>query len=446
MAAVVGLVVTASIVVVPSPRLAYQSAGAHLVLETAVTLVAALVALLSYGRYRRGAAVRDLLLVYAMSLLAVGAMVFAVVPELVGDERGARASAWVALVVRLAGSVLFLSAAVIHPSVRHRLSRPRLELSGVPLLIGAIGGVVVLIADRLPDVVQVSVAAESHGGAALSGHPVALVAQVVNCLCFAGASLAFTRQSARDGDEMLGWFGAASALAAWARLGYLVYPSLYTDWVYAGDLLRLGFYVLLVVGAVREIRTYWQAQATVAVHSERRRLARDLHDGVVQELGYIRSQAARSTGGDEVGRIGAAAERALDEARRAISALASDGAQGLSEALRAAVTDVSDRYDRPVQLDLDEDLDVEPELREALVRIAREAVANAVRHAGEAEVRVSLRLGALVVKDDGCGFDPSKGRPGGFGLTSMRERAASVGAVVRLTSVVGKGTTVEVVW
>jgi len=74
-----GLLVTVAVLGVPSLRFAYRSVGGHLVLETAVTLVAALVALLLYGRYRRRPSLSTLLLVHAMSLLALSALLFVTV-------------------------------------------------------------------------------------------------------------------------------------------------------------------------------------------------------------------------------------------------------------------------------------------------------------------------------------------------------------------------------
>jgi signal transduction histidine kinase len=260
------------------------------------------------------------------------------------------------------------------------------------------------------------------------------------------AAVVFTRRSAVEGDELLGWVGAASAVAVWSRVCYLLFPSLYTDWLYAGDLLRLTMYVLLLVGAVREIRDYWEAQAVVAVDVERRRLARDLHDGVVQELGYIRSESMRPSDDGAMARISASAARALDETRRAMAAMTAPPDEALATALRRTASEVGDRYDVSVRLDLDESATVPPESREHLVRIAREAVANAARHAGSPAITLALRTGCLEVADSGVGFDPSQGREGGFGLTSMRERAAAIGAVVLVESEPERGTKVRVTW
>jgi signal transduction histidine kinase len=83
------------------------------------------------------------------------------------------------------------------------------------------------------------------------------------------------------------------------------------------------------------------------------------------------------------------------------------------------------------------------------VRIAREAVLNAVKHSGARTLKVSLgstrdRL-ELSINDDGTGFDERATAPNGhFGLIGMKERAAQIGADFRITSRPGAGTTVSV--
>jgi signal transduction histidine kinase len=87
-----------------------------------------------------------------------------------------------------------------------------------------------------------------------------------------------------------------------------------------------------------------------------------------------------------------------------------------------------------------------PERTDALVGIAREALTNAARHSGSRQVSLSLcRAGGRVlmrVRDSGRGFDPASPR-GGFGVTSMRHRARSVGGDVRISSRPGAGSEVE---
>lgn len=442
-AAFVGLVVTAAVLLVPDLRFAYRSEGAHLVLETTVTLAAGLAALLVYGRYRRSGAVSELLLVYALSLLSLTALLLVTLPVLLGEDLGRTASSWAAVVVRLVGGLLLAAAALARPDRTYRPAHPLRDAAVVAVGLVAVSSVVLMLASGLPDAVRVTVSPEASGRPSFDGHPVVLLAQVVNLACYSLAAVVLTSRAAQRGDELLGWFGAACALGAWARVDYLLFPSLYTSWVYVGDLLRLGFYLLLIVGAVREIGAYWEAQAAMAVQGERRRLARDLHDGVVQELGWIRTTLVKRSPSDPVA---AAADRALAESRRAVTALATDTSETLADALRAAVDEVGDRYDVPVRTSLDDAVSVTSRHREELVRVAREAVTNAARHSGATVIHVTLEPGRITVRDDGCGFDASARRPDRFGLTSMRERAEALGGALRVVAAQGKGTCVEVTW
>jgi signal transduction histidine kinase len=140
-------------------------------------------------------------------------------------------------------------------------------------------------------------------------------------------------------------------------------------------------------------------------------------------------------------------ERARVESRRVISAAAAPSSQALEVALAEAVTEVAERYHVKLDLDLTSDIRLPAQRREAFVRIACEAVTNAARHSGAD--RVDLRLERdgsalrLWVSDEGHGFDTAD-PGGGFGLTSMRERAHSVGAELVVSSVPGHGSRVEV--
>ena len=98
---------------------------------------------------------------------------------------------------------------------------------------------------------------------------------------------------------------------------------------------------------------------------------------------------------------------------------------------------------------VDPDVDVSPEQGEALVRIAAEAVRNAVRHGGARQIDLALTAEPLClsITDDGEGFATGQqdvGRTGGFGLISMRERARTIGmGELVISSVPGEGTTIR---
>src|SRR5690606_34495848 len=122
-------------------------------------------------------------------------------------------------------------------------------------------------------------------------------------------------------DELARWLGPAFALGAFARVNYAINPTIYTDWLYAGDVLRTAFHAVLLVGALREVGQYWSRLAAHAVLEDRRRLAREIHDGVLQELTFIRSVVHDLPEGPATAReISDAATRAMDEARSAVHA------------------------------------------------------------------------------------------------------------------------------
>jgi signal transduction histidine kinase len=187
-----------------------------------------------------------------------------------------------------------------------------------------------------------------------------------------------------------------------------------------------------------------------AALDERRRVARELHDGLAQELAYLAVESKRVG----AARLEDAARRALDEARAAVNALTLGGDEPFPAALASAAEDVTERSGARLEVDLPaEPVDLPLEARQALVRVVREAVANATRHGHAETVRLTVeqvgRPAQLRVRvaDDGAGFDVSGALAArrGFGLQSIRERVEGLGGSVRITSAAGAGTQVEVV-
>jgi signal transduction histidine kinase len=98
----------------------------------------------------------------------------------------------------------------------------------------------------------------------------------------------------------------------------------------------------------------------------------------------------------------------------------------------------------------DEAIELPAPVEEALYHITLEALNNALRHARATSVRVTLsqRDGPVILEimDDGCGFDPESVDQAGMGLTTMRQRAESIGGRLTVTSKPGAGTRVRVNW
>lgn len=446
---------TVLVTVLPFLRFAYEAPALHSVLETANGVIALLVGYLVYGRYRLRGTARDLLLALALAVLAVANAVLTAVPAALAVESGPSTSGWASIAVRLLGTLLVGASACVAPD-RVVSGRTARRLLGGVLAVAALAmAVPLLLDDRLPLPLDPAERVGDGSGPLLAGHPLVLAAQVVGLVVYAFACVVFTRQAtgAGRGDELLRHLGAGCALAAGARVNYLLFPSLYSDFVYTGDVLRFAFYALLLRGATREIRTYWESLSYTAVLEDRRRLARDLHDGLTQELTYIWSQSRLLPAGDPVAdRINGAAARALDEARTAIAALTRTTTGSFAEVLRQSVDGLSGRYGAAGDVTVDGRVEPTPEQADAVLRIVAEAFRNATRHGAAGRVSVEVTAPPLVVliRDDGTGF--SRSAPvtspagGGFGLTSMRERAEGLGATFDLRSQVGAGTTVEVRW
>ena len=447
-AAVVGLVATMAILTTPFLLFGYRNPSLHLALDSVDACIAVLLAYLLYGRFTRSRRLQDALLAEGLGLLALASVAAGLVGALHGLQPYTL-EAWVPLSLRLLGALLIGAAGLAGDREVTGLTRSRAVL-GPLALAGVVVGALIAFHASLPVAVAETVPA-SAARPVVTGHPLLVAAQAVGALSFVVAAAAFSAQAARRDDVLLRWVGPACVLGAFSRLHYVLFPSIYSGWIYTGDLLRTASYLLLLVGAAREIGTYWRSQARLAVLDDRRRLARELHDGVVQELSYIRSEAHLITTEDGVRRrIVDSVDRATDEARAAIDTLGSDGDHPLGLLLHGAARQVAERYGGQVIVDLDVSIDATPEQGHDLVRITREAVSNAIRHGRARNIGIGLlrdhRGRRLVVHDDGRGFDPDASESIGYGMTSMRERAENLPGTLQVSSAPGRGTTVVVQW
>lgn len=202
----------------------------------------------------------------------------------------------------------------------------------------------------------------------------------------------------------------------------------------------------------------WAASQEKIALEERQRLARELHDSVSQAL-YGIALGARTAheflaqGDSEqarhpIGYILQLAHAGLTEMRALIFELRPEflAEEGLVAALGKPVDALSSRHNLPIATHLGPEPAATIPVKQALYRIAQEALQNAARHAQARQVSVRLDSTArelvLEVSDDGHGFDPGDVYPGHLGLRSMRERAISVGGTCTVTSTPGVGTTV----
>lgn len=211
--------------------------------------------------------------------------------------------------------------------------------------------------------------------------------------------------------------------------------------------------------AIENTRLYERSRELSAIE-ERNRLARDLHDSVVQKLfGIALAAQSASTLLDrspaqargQVERLQELAQDAIGELRSLVFQLrpAAIESDGLAAALGKHVEMLRRVHRRRIELEAEGSARVRPGVDEEVFKIAQEALQNALRHAAAATVEVRLREDddgvALVVGDDGIGFDPGEAasRSRSLGLTSMEERAQALSGTLSIRSAPGRGTTIS---
>lgn len=211
--------------------------------------------------------------------------------------------------------------------------------------------------------------------------------------------------------------------------------------------------------ALTNARLYERSRE-LTIAEERSRLAHELHDAVSQKLFSLRLTAqaaaalvdrdpARAKG--ELQQVAALAAEAADELRAAVvelrpTALDEDG---LVATLRTHIQVLDRAHSARVTFSSCGVRALPASQEEAMLRVAQEALHNALRHSGAPQVDVTLeRYGqgaVLRVTDNGSGFEPTAIRSAGrhLGLVSMRDRSSGVGGTLTVKSAPGKGTTIE---
>jgi signal transduction histidine kinase len=211
--------------------------------------------------------------------------------------------------------------------------------------------------------------------------------------------------------------------------------------------------------AIANARLYEETRE-LSIVAERNRLALDLHDVVAQKLfGLVLTAEAAQTlserdpdaAREQVAKLPPLAREALDELRSLVFELRPPDLErdGLCGALRKHVEVLRRLQQREIELDVDDELPADADRDGDVLRIAQEALQNALRHAHAERVTVGLRAAdghvVLEVSDDGVGFDPDAARLRArrLGLTSMEERARRIGGRLEIRSERGAGTTVR---
>jgi signal transduction histidine kinase len=196
-------------------------------------------------------------------------------------------------------------------------------------------------------------------------------------------------------------------------------------------------------------------ETMLTAERERARWARELHDSVLQGIGSRRMLLSSALKSGDRGRLETAVAEALGDMARDIADLRALIAELRPATLDqlglvAALEDLTERMGHSTGFVLDVELGIDAErldaeLETAVYRLVQEALNNVVKHAGAERVQLDVRAGesqlAVLVVDDGAGFDPTAERDG-FGLAGMRERVELAGGELQIESRPGRGTRV----
>jgi signal transduction histidine kinase len=206
---------------------------------------------------------------------------------------------------------------------------------------------------------------------------------------------------------------------------------------------------------VENHRLYLRAEHQVIL-SERARLAREIHDGLAQTLGYLKLRAAQVAGwlrGGNIQRVDDGLKEIQDllaaayvDTREAISGLHLTPGDGpVGEWLDQAALEFRSLSDIQIEVTTPPELSLPPEVGTQLVRIVQEALSNIRKHSHATQARLDLQANAygltLRIADDGLGFEAADVPPiSQHGLRSMRERAELLDADFQIISRPGEGT------
>jgi signal transduction histidine kinase len=413
-------------------------------IETGITLSVLVSAMLLLAHFRQTRLLRDLLLLAALATAALTEFVFNALPAYNYQTGIYGAGARVALSVLVAS--IFLAVAFV-PAQRRVATGRRLVKIAVP------AAICWLAVGELVDLIVGPVRAQGLAG---NYGPISLMMSLIGFTVLVVAACGFVERR-RRGDAEAGLLAGAAILIAGAHLARLALPVVPPDWVMPGDVLRVGAYGFLLAASVRMYGRSRDQMARDALTAERRRIARDLHDGLAQDLAFIAAHSerlAQEYGADHP--LAVAAARALAASRGKIIDLEASSAPSTEAALREVAAEFGSRFGVDVTVSVDgvdrlADGDRSERDRRELVRITREAIANAVRHGGAQHVEVTLGSKRddlmLRITDDGCGFAGADGETAGMGLgmSTMVDRARQLGAALRAGPGDRGGTKIDVI-
>jgi signal transduction histidine kinase len=398
-------------------------------LQTGIMLCALAGVWLLRAQLMHSRSVRDLLVMGALSILALLALTAYTLP--VALQRRSSSPEAAAMLGAALFAFLFAAAALMPPG---RRVGPEARWGAVALGVGVVSVALAELVGWL-----------FHGELLADRAPVAL--GTATALVIAALGFGRDRSSSSERCEAP-LMAAAATLLATAPISHLALPALAPGQVTPGDGLRLVGMALILTALLRREAERNRTERRAIAINERRRLARELHDGLAQDLAFIAAHSermARDLGAEHPVTI--AARRALAISRGAIVDLSAAEAPDTGQAIRQIADELGTRFEIGVDV-VTEELPINASERDDMVRIVREAIVNAAAHGAARNVTVSLESEdervALRIRDDGCGIGrDGMSAPIGYGLRSMHERAAALGAQLTARERLDGGTELE---
>jgi len=294
----------------------------------------------------------------------------------------------------------------------------------------------------------------------------------IAALYLVGAAL--HRRIYRRGERLYsGYLTAALIIAAFSQVHWAIVPGLYSPVVTADEFLNAAFAFVLLAGIqaqsrsdvhdlrvantrLEELRTVEVERAALTTRAE---LAREVHDGLSQELWFAKLKAGRLAQRDGLDaetrvlatEVGDAVDRALADARTALISIRAglDGEPDLAVAIEDYVGAFGERTGVATNFAAEPPLPTLPSRAAAeVLRILLEALSNVEKHADATSITVTATTAGgdleISVVDNGRGFDPASTRGSRYGIRGMQERAVQIGGRVEIESEPGDGTRVVV--
>ncbi|MEA2675927.1 MAG: hypothetical protein QOJ81_68 [Chloroflexota bacterium] len=471
----------------PSLSFALLDRSTDVAVNSLTLLAAASLAALALARYRESGRLAGLFQSSAFLLLGWVAFVNVAVNVLkvetqfglsLGGEPE-QLPIYIATISRLAAGAILVVAGAAAVNMVRRTPRVRRTLLLPAVTLSVITAVLYLIRTQFPNLdgllppfigpagIHDMIDLPNFAGPLPDVTGLATLIQAASVAIYLVGAWLYRRSYLRDGPVADGYLAVAMLVGAFAEVHFLFYPGVYGGLVTTSEALRLIFFVVLLLGInaesrsdLRALRTAYAAldrlrlsEAERATLEERTRLARELHDGLAQDLWFAKLKHERLVPfvPEEQRPLATEVTEALDsaiaEARQAVVTMRAEDDRDISleELLGRAVNDFAGRSGLRADFsaaDLPQSL--APRTQVELLRVLQEALTNVRKHADATVVRVNAEVGdgqlQLSVIDNGRGFRPGETSGDGVGMQGMKERARLMGGELRVVSEPSAGT------